>query len=73
MIVKKINDIFKERDNKMVNVIREAMFQDNQKIFKMFRKDYELKLSDLAKERLKLKKRKKVTKERMRLLRINTC
>ena len=29
MIVKKINEIFRERDLKMVNTIREAIFADN--------------------------------------------
>ena len=69
IIVKKINELFRERDQRMVDTIREAIFTDNQRIYRMFRKEYEAKLSEIQKERTKLKKRKKITKEKIKLQR----
>lgn len=56
----------------MVEAIRQTFWDDKLKIYKNYRKEHEIKLLFLEKERLKIMKRKKNKKEKARALRNNS-
>ena len=71
-ITKKIKDLYIERETRMENTVRQTIFDDNLKIYKMFRKEQEGYLYELDRDRIKIQRRKKNKKETKRLLRANT-
>ena len=73
MISKKISEIFKEKDSRMIRTIDNTIFDDKLRVYKMKRQDFEEELTELEKERQKiLKNRKKNKKERNKALRNNS-
>ena len=70
-IVQKIQSHFRSKELKMTNEIRDTIFADSLKVYLQYRKGFEFKINELIKERTKLRKRKKVTKEVKKLLKIN--
>ena len=65
-IGKKINDLFKDKEQKMIRTIETAIFEDNHKVYSNFRKEFAEKIEDLEKERAKILRRKKNKKERVK-------
>lgn len=66
---KNINEIFKKKENKMTEKIAEAMFENGHAVYNQFRLEFAEKITELETERGKiLKKGKKKTKERTKLL-----
>lgn len=72
LISKKITEIFKDKDIKMIRTIEATIIDDKLKVYKQKRAEYEDELNDLEKERVKIIKRKKNKKEKMKALRINS-
>ena len=72
MIAKKITEIFKEKEQRMIRTIELTIVEDRLKIYKQKRAEYEEELNDLDAERKKIMKRKKNKKERMKLTKANT-
>jgi len=64
VIGKRINDLFKEKEQKMIWAIEAAMYEDNHAIYSGFRKEYSEKIDELEKERGKILRRKKNKKEK---------
>ena len=71
-ITKRILENFKERDFKMVQAIKQAIWDDKLKVYKMYRKEYDQRLHELEKDRGKIVRRKKNKKERQKALYKNT-
>lgn len=73
MISKKITEIFKEKEMKMMKTIEATIYDDRLRIYKLKRADFEDELNEIEKERQKiLKNRKKNKKERNKALKANT-
>lgn len=70
-IGKKINELFKDKENKMISAIDKAI-KDDLSIYQEFRKEFADKIEDLEKERAKILRRKKAKKEKMKLLKSNS-
>ena len=71
LISKKITEIFRDKDQRMIRTIEATIVDDKLKVYKSKRAEYEEELNDLEKERVKIIKRKKNKKEKMRALRNN--
>ena len=71
LISKKITEIFREKEQKMIRTIEATIVDDKLKVYKAKRAEYEDELNDLEKERVKIIKRKKNKKEKMKALRMN--
>jgi hypothetical protein len=71
LIGKKITELFKEKDQKMIKTIEAAIYEDNQ-VYLGFRSEYAEKLDELDKERGKILRRKKNKKEKIKMLRENS-
>lgn len=72
MIAKKITEIFKEKEQRMIRTIEQTITDDKLKIYKLKRAEYEDELNELEAERKRIIKKKKNKKERMKLLKANT-
>ena len=72
MIQRKINEIFKEKEAKMMRVIEQTIYEDKLKIYRMKRANYEEELLELENERKRIIKRKKNKKEKNKALKANT-
>jgi hypothetical protein len=73
MISKKITEIFKEKDTKMMRVIEATIYDDKLKIYKLKRAEYDEELTEIEKERQKIiRNRKKNKKDRNKALKANT-
>lgn len=72
LISKKITEIFKEKETRMIRTIEHTIFDDKLKIYKMKRAEFEEELTELEKEKIKIIKRKKNKKERIKALRVVT-
>ena len=64
LIARKIKEINKEKENRMIRTIESTIFEDKLRIYKSKRADFEEELSELEKEKQKIIKRKKNKKER---------
>ena len=51
MISKKITEIFKEKEMKMMRIIEQTIYEDRLRIYKQKRAEYEEELSEIDKER----------------------
>ena len=71
-ITKKIRELFLEREIRMDNSIRKTIFDDDLKIYKMFRKEQEHNIYEIDRDRIKISRRKKNKRETKKLLRLNT-
>ena len=71
LIAKKITEIFRDKDQRMIRTIEQTIYDDKLKVYKHKRAHFEEELGDLEKERVKIIKRKKNKKERIKALRIN--
>ena len=71
LISKKITEIFKDKEQRMIRTIEATIVDDKLKVYKAKRSEYEDELNDLEKERVKIIKRKKNKKEKMKALRMN--
>jgi len=56
----------------MVQSIKQTIWDDKLRVYKMYRKEFEVRINELEKERSKILRRKKNKKERQRALRKNT-
>ncbi len=72
VIGKKINDLFKEKEQKMIRTVEMAIYEDNHQVYTSFRKEFADKIEDLERERAKILRRKKNKKEKMKLLKTNS-
>ena len=72
LIAKKITEIFKEKENRMIRTIEQTIIDDKLRIYKSKRSDFEEELTEIEKERTRIIKRKKNKKERMKALRHNS-
>ena len=72
LISKKITEIFRDKEQRMIRTIEATISEDKLKIYKMKRSEFEEELSELEKEKVKIIKRKKNKKEKMKALRINS-
>lgn len=72
VIGKKINDLFKEKEQKMIRTVEMAIYEDNHQVYTGFRKEFADKIEDLERERAKILRRKKNKKEKMKLLKTNS-
>lgn len=72
VIGKKINDLFKEKERKMIQTIEQAMYEDNHQVYTSFRNEYAEKIDELEKERGKILRRKKNKKEKIKMLHENS-
>lgn len=64
LIAKKITEIFKDKELRMIRTIEQTIYDDNLKIFKMKRSEFDEELTEIEKERVRIIKRKKNKKER---------
>ncbi|CDW78052.1 UNKNOWN [Stylonychia lemnae] len=71
LIGKKINDLFKEKEMKMIRGIETAIFEDNHRIYTEKRSQYAAQLDELEKERGRITRRKKNKKDKLKQLRQN--
>ena len=65
-------DVFHEREMKMINYIVKTMWDDKLYQYKKYRREFDSKLNELEKDRVKIGRRKKNKKEKNKLLRSNT-
>ncbi len=72
MIAKKITEIFKEKEQRMIRTIEQTITEDRLRIYKLKRAEFEEEMNELEAERKRIIKRKKNKKERMKLLKANT-
>ena len=72
VIGKKINDLFREKEQKMIRTVEAAIYEDNHSVYTSFRKEYADKIEELEKDRAKILRRKKNKKEKIKLLKINS-
>jgi hypothetical protein len=72
MIGKKINDLFREKEQKMVRTIENAIYEDNHAVYNSFRKEFTDRIEEIEKERARISRRKKNKKEKMKLLKQNS-
>jgi len=72
MISKKINDLFKEKEQKMIRTIEAAMYEDNHQMYTMFREEFAERIEEIERERARILRRKKNKKEKLKLLKINS-
>jgi hypothetical protein len=72
MIAKKITEIFKEKEQRMIRTIEQTITEDRLRIYKLKRAEFEEELNELEAERKRIVKRKKNKKEKMKLLKQNT-
>lgn len=72
LIGKKINELFRDKELKLIRSIEAAIYENNHEIYTMYRKEFESKIEDLEKERAKILRRKKNKKEKARLLKQNS-
>ena len=70
-IAMKIDTVFRNRDQRMANMIVQAIFDDKLSVYKRYRKEHDSKISELDKDKIKIQKRKKNRKEKMKALRQN--
>ena len=64
--------MFHEREMKMINYIVKTMWDDKLYQYKKYRREFDSKLNELEKDRVKIGRRKKNKKEKNKLLRSNT-
>ncbi len=69
LISKKITEIFREKDQRMIRTIEQTIIDDKLRIYKAKRSEYEEELAELEKERVRVIRRKKTKKERITALR----
>ena len=72
MIAKKITEIFKEKEQKMIRTIEQTITEDRLRVYKLKRAEFEDELNELEADRKRIIKRKKNKKERIKLLKANT-
>lgn len=72
MIAKKITEIFKEKEQRMIRTIEQTITEDKLRIYHAKKKEFEEELTELEADRKRIMKRKKNKKERMKLLKANT-
>ena len=72
MIAKKITEIFKEKEQRMIRTIEVTIVEDRLRIYKQKRAEFDEELNELEQDRKRIIKRKKNKKERMKLLKANT-
>lgn len=72
LISKKITEIFRDKDQRMIRAIEQTIIDDKLKVYKSKRAEYEEELAELEKEKVRVIKRKKNKKERMKALRANS-
>jgi len=72
LISKKIIEITREKETRMIRAIEATIVDDKLKIYKMKRAEFDEELADLEKEKIKIIKRKKIKKERIKALRLNS-
>lgn len=71
-ISRRIQEIFKKRELDMTKIIKQTIFEDRS-LYKRNRKDFDGKMQDLEKEKLKITRgRRKNKKEKMKALKANT-
>ena len=63
--MKKITEIFKEKEQRMIRTIEVTIIEDRLRIYKMKRAEFEDELNELEAERKRIIKRKKNKKERL--------
>ena len=72
MIAKKITEIFKEKDQKMIRTIDQTITEDRLRVYKQKRAFYEDEFAELDAERKRIIKKKKSKKEKAKQLKGNT-
>lgn len=72
MIAKKITEIFKEKETRMIRTIEQTINEDRLKIYKIKRSEFDAEFAELEAERRRIVKKKKSKKERQKLLKLNT-
>lgn len=72
MIAKKITEIFKEKEQRMIRTIEATIVEDKLRIYKQKRAEFDEEINELDQERKRIIKRKKNKKERLKLLKANT-
>lgn len=73
MISKKITEIYKEQENRMIRTIEQTIYDDGLKVYREQRSCFDAQFQDLERERIRiLKNRKRTKKEKARALRLNT-
>ena len=50
----KINNVFSNREQRMANMIYQAIFDDKLSVYKRLRKEHDTKISELDKEKVKI-------------------
>jgi hypothetical protein len=68
MIAKKITEIFKDKDTRMIRTIELTIYEDRLKVYKQKRAEYEQEFAELEAEKRKVLKKKKSKKERNKIL-----
>ena len=68
MIAKKITEIFKDKETRMIRTIEQTIYEDRLKIYKQKRSEWEAEFMELDSEKKKVLKKKKSKKERNKLL-----
>jgi FKBP-type peptidyl-prolyl cis-trans isomerase len=68
MIAKKITEIFKDKDTRMIRTIEQTIYEDRLKIYKQKRAEYDQEFAELEAEKKKVLKKKKSKKERNKIL-----
>jgi hypothetical protein len=53
-IAMKINNVFSNREQRMANMIYQAIFDDKLSVYKRLRKEHDTKISELDKEKVKI-------------------
>ena len=71
-ITEKIQGEFKKAEKKMITAIRNAMYENNHSVFNTYRQEFAEALTNLDKQREWVNKKKKKTKEKVRLLHENS-
>jgi hypothetical protein len=72
MIAKKITEIFKEKEQKMIRTIEQTIVEHKLLIYKQKRAEFEEEMNELEAERKRIIKKKKNKKERAKALKANT-
>lgn len=72
MIAKKITEIFKEKEQRMIRTIEATIVEDKLRIYKQKRAEFDEEINELDQDRKRIIKRKKNKKERLKLLKANT-
>ena len=71
-ICERIQELYKKREADMVKIIKQTIFDDKLRIYKQYRKEFESKLQDLEREKVKISRKKKNKSLKAKLMRKNT-